>query len=717
MSNISQTYIFNLPKSQHSKIDNLLNSKPSNIKKIFKLDTNYYYTIKNYLLKVKRNGYTFNDKFTLSDSGRMYGINTTIQKLSNELRSYIFGDTVYDIDMINASFNCVKYIINSYFPNKKDNFKVLFDYCLNRNPYFKNNMDKLQYIYCLFSPNPKSYLKNYLDENIKNLINEINEFHILINDNLHLFNHTFKDSSPLGSKISYIIYHIENQILQDILKEYKNITICPVFDGLLINSEYNLKNSLKDINNITKKYDIQLLHKVFPKIDFEDSPPEYNNEYVNMKEQFEKNHFLVEDPLQFIRTYKNKDGIQISYYNKRDFADLVSTFQIEDKPFLNKWIADEERRSFKKLEWYPNLEKCDPQNFNTFTGLKGKIIQNVNMEKVNKFIDHIKLLTNYEEEATNYLIKYCSDMFQNPQNLPGTAILIKSEQGVGKDIFTDILGSCLGDDLIHKEPKMDNITGTFNKNLKNKLIIQLNEVCGKDGHFNKDLLKDLITCNFINVRKMRTDTEKIRNFMRLFLFTNNLNPIDIPADNRRYLVFQSGKKKDEKYYNELLKLITDEEAINSIFTYLMNYDLGDFKPRQMCKTDALLNLQKHNSNPFYEFLFEIINKPKENRIIKKNKEHFILSKNLEGLYNKFLDANYSHIISNSKNNKTVLLDLRAKDIRLTLKNKQYRGFKFNIEEMKETLIKSHNVLNNEEIIDLNNEDFSDFIDEFESDND
>ena len=37
--------------------------------------------------------------------------------------------------------------------------------------------------------------------------------------------------------------------------------------------------------------------------------------------------------------------------------------------------------------------------------------------------------------------------------------------------------------------------------------------------------------------------------------------------------------------------------------------------------------------------------------------------------------------------------------------------------MKETLIKSHNVLNNEEIIDLNNEDFSDFIDDFESDND
>lgn len=716
MSSISQSYTFNLPNSRHSKIDNFIDSKPSLIMKQFKLDKNYYYNVKNYLNKVKRNGYTFNDKYTLSDCGRMYGINTTIQSLSNEIRAYIFEDTVYDIDIKNASFNCVKYIINSYFPNKKDNFKVLFDYCLNRNPYFKNDFDKMKFISVLFSSNPKSYLKNYLDENVKNLINEINEFHILINDNLHFFNHiNFKDTH-LGSKISYIIFNIENQILQDILKEYKNITISPIFDGLLINAEYNLENSLKDINNISKKYDIQLIHKKFPIIDFEDTPPEYNNAYLTMKEQFEKNHFLVEDPLQFIRTYKNNEGLNISYYNKRDFSDLVSTYQIEDKPFLNKWLGDEERKSFKKLEWYPNLETSDPQNFNTFTGFKGKIIKNVNFKKVSKFINHLKLLTNFEEGATEYLIKYCADIFQNPENLPGVAILIKSYQGVGKDLFTDILGACLGKDLIHKDAKFENIVGTFNKNLMNKLIIQLNEVSGKDGHLAKDLLKDLITETHLNIRKMRTDTDKMRNFMRLFLFTNNLNPIDIPADNRRYVVFQSGKKQDEQYYTDLFNLKNDEEFINSLYTYFMNYDLGDFKPRQMYKTEAYKNIVKHNSNPFYEFLYEIIKNPKENRIIKKNKDHYILSKHLEGLYNKFLNSNYSHIISNSKNNKSVLLDLGSKDIRLTLKNKQYRGFKFNIEELKETLEKSHNVLNDEEIIDLNNEDsdFMDFI-EFEED--
>jgi len=704
---VSQSYVFTLPISQRSKIDNFIDSKPSTIQKQFNLDKNYYYTIKKYLSNVKKNGYTFKDKYTLNESGRMYGINTTIQKLSNEIRAYIFGDTVYDIDIVNASFNCVKYIINSYFPTKKDNFKAIFEYCLNRNPYFKNDFDKLKYISVLFSSKPENYMKKYLDENVKNLINNINEFHNLISNNLHLFNHNFKDNH-LGSKISYIIYHIENKILQDILQEYKNITVSPIFDGLLINAEYNLENALLHINSITKKYDIQLINKAFPEINFEDSPPEYNNEYLTIKEQFEKNHFLVEDPLQFIRTYKNKEGLQISYYNKRDFTDLVSTFQIEDKPFLNKWLADDDRKSFKKLEWFPNIETCDPQNFNSFTGFKSKITKNINMEKVSKFINHIKLLTNFEEGAADYLIKYCADIFQRPEILPGIAILIKSKQGVGKDIFADILGECLGKDHIHKDSKFQNVVGTFNKNLENKLIIVLNEVSGKDGHLSKDLLKDLITENHLNIRKMRTDTEKIRNFMRLFLFSNNLNPIDLPADNRRYVVFQSGAKQNVEYYTELFNLKYDKEFLDSLYTYFMEYDLGDFEPRQMYKTEAYNNLVKHNSNPFYSFLYDIICNPNENKIIKKNKDHYILSKQLEGKYSDYLCSNYPHIQSNSKNNKSVLLDLGAKDIRLTIKKKQYRGFKLNIEELKEILIKSHNVINEEEIIDLGNGEEIDF---------
>ncbi len=713
---ISQTYDFSLPVLQHKNLDFILDSKPAIIKKKFDLDQNYYYTIKNYLKKVKRNNYTFNDKYYNSKCGRMFGFNTTIQNLSNELRAFIFGSSVYDIDMKNASFNCVKYILNSYFPNKKDDFKTILDYCNNRDKYFKNDFNKQKFISVLFSAEPKTYIKNYLDDSTKDLIKDISKFHELLKDNIHLFSNIEFKESHFGSKVSYIIFSIEDRVLKDILKDYKKIVVAPVFDGILINSNYNLENSLKDINNISKKYDIQLINKILPEISFEDTPPEYNNEYLSMKNKFEENHFMIEDPIQFIRMYENKEGIQTSYYSKKDFADLVNTYQIENKPFLNEWLKDEDRRSYKKCYWFPNLDKGDPQNFNTFTGFKSKIVENVNMEKVSKFLEHLKLLTNYEEKSTDYLIKYVSHIFQKPEEIPQTALLFKSYQGTGKDIFTDFLGKILGNNLIHKEPKMENVTGTFNSSTQNKLILQLNEITGKDGHFNKELLKDLITATHLNIRKMRTDAEKFPNFIRLLLFTNNLNPIDIPADDRRYLVFQTAKPKTKDYYKELGRLLLDDDALNSIYTYFMNFDISEFTPHiDRVETQAYKNIQKHNSNPFYEFLIELVNNPANYKVFHKANKSYIITKFMEHYYSKFLDENYPHINSNSKTNKAVLLDLGALDKKFYVSKKLVKGFEINISELKETLEKYHQV-EKEEMIVLD-ADFAQFLQSYDEDTD
>ena len=725
MSNsvISQTYNFPLNEEQKEKVDLFLSYKPEFIKKNFSnidkaLDSQYIYNVKAYFKRIQKNKYVVNDKYSFSDCGRMFSSSIepdgrSIQGLSNEIRSYLLNGFAVDIDMKNASFNFVKYIINTNFSNKKDDFKILFDYAKNRELYFRNGFNKMKYIEILFGRNitPKNF--NTFDNDIQLLIKEIIKFKKLIEDNLQIFSHiNFKENSHIGSQMSYIIFTLENQLLQKVLSQYKNITLSPVFDGVILKKDINIKNTLNHINELGKEYDITFINKEFPLIQIDEKPPDYNLEYKKMKEEFEKNHFIIEDPLQYVRTYKNNLGLQISYYNKRDFVDVVAPFQIEDKPFFNEWIKDPERLSYKKVEWFPNLEKANVENYNTFTGFKTEKLETTDFNKVSKFLEHLKLLTNYEEKATDYLIKYVAHMFQKPEELPQTALLFKSYQGVGKDIFIDILGACIGKDLIHKDAKMDNIVGTFNKSLLNKLIIQLNEVQGKDGHFNKELLKDLITTNDINLRKMRTDTEKFRNFMRLFLFTNNLNPIDIPSDDRRYLVFQTSKPKDKQYYKELSEILNDKDALNNIYTYFMEYDISNFTPHiDRVETKAYKNIKKHNSNPFYEFLYEMINEPEKHKIINKSDNNYIITKYLEHFYSKFLNSNYPHITSNSKTNKAVLLDLGAEDKKFYINKKQVRGYQINLTELKETLKKYHNIDDEEEIIDLDLDIDDSFLDE------
>jgi len=690
MSYISQTYNFQLNEEQQEKIDLFISYKPDFIKKNFNnpnkpLDSHYINNVKSYFKRIQKNKYSVNDKYSFSDSGRMFSSSIerdgrSIQGLSNELRSYLLNDTAYDIDMRNACFNFVKYIINIHFPNKKDEFKKIFDYANKRELYFRNGFNKLKYISILFGRNTKPKNFNTFDTDIQILIKEIMKFKQLIDDNLQIFSHiNFKENQHIGSKMSYIIFNLENELLQKILKEYKTITLAPVFDGLILKKDINLENTLKHINEIGKEYQIEFTNKEFPLIQIDEKPPDYNIEYKKIKEDFEKNHLIICSPLKYVHI-ENKE---ISYYNKRDFMDLVAPYQLEDKPFFNEWIKDPERLSYKKIEFYPNLEKANPEYFNTFTGFKTQKIDNPDMKKVNKFLDLLNLLTNFEEKGKEYLIKYIAHMFQKPEELPLTAILIKSEEGVGKDLLLNILECCIGKEYTHRDGTMENVFGTFNSSSEGKIFIQLNEVCGSDGHFNKDKLKDLITIQDLNIRKMRTDIEKFKNFCRLFLFTNNINPINIAPGDRRYIVFKAGNKQEREYYDILYDIVKykDKDGLNSIYTYFMNYDISNFQPsdpKDRVITKAYLDMKMSNSNPIYEFLSEMVNNPKKYKIIQQKGKTKIITSQFEGHYTNFLLKNYSHIESNSRRNKSLILDLGAEDTKFYIINKgrkkQVRGY-------------------------------------------
>ena len=147
----SQTYNFKL--NNENVIDNFLSTSPKLIKNKFKIDDSYYQSMKKYFQSIKANNYTIKDNYKDTDSGRMMGVKTTIQRLSNDLRGELFRSDAYDIDMVNASFNIVGHIINTFFKDKANDFKTLLDYGINRKKYLKYGFDKTKMISVLFNDN------------------------------------------------------------------------------------------------------------------------------------------------------------------------------------------------------------------------------------------------------------------------------------------------------------------------------------------------------------------------------------------------------------------------------------------------------------------------------------------------------------------------------------------------------------------------------------
>jgi hypothetical protein len=100
-------------------------------------------------------------------------------------------------------------------------------------------------------------------------------------------------------------------------------------------------------------------------------------------------------------------------------------------------------------------------------------------------------------------------------------------------------------DYIHRTSEMNELYGHFNIALKNKLIFQCNEIEGKDGCEYKEKLKDTITRDSNTINKKNIKQYKLKNLGLLIVCSNNLTPINIPFDDRRWVVFGTGKQISE----------------------------------------------------------------------------------------------------------------------------------------------------------------------------
>ena len=711
---ISQNYNFKLNDIEKENIQIFLDLPVPFAKKIFKIDEPYYRKIKRWMDNTKNNNWNVKDKYSISECKRMFGINTTIQTFSNEIKSFIFGKSCYDFDMKNACFGFCRYILNTYFPNKKLEYGTLLDYSNNREKYFKNGNNKLSFITILFSSNPKSYIKTYNDDNINELILQIHNFQELVIDNKHLFSfinlNKAKDSN--GSKLSYIIFGYENELLQECLMEFKDITKSPIFDGFITSKSCNLNKTLLRLNEIGEKYSIEFTNKTFMNIDIPENI-DNSTDYEMVKEEFEENHFYTEYPSEFIVEDKNGNDISIRRYSKKDFSDVVAPFNVEDKPFLPLWLKDKKRRKYKGIKWCPQITD-NKDYYNSFSGFKSIEVDEIDMELVNPFIEHWKLLCNQEDKVLNYVLKYLSHMIQKPEEIPQVALLFQGLQGTGKDIATSQLGYMIGQNLIHKEEKCENIFGTFNSCMENKLILQVNEISGTDGFKHKESFKDLITAENLNIRRMRTELYDTPNYLRCFLFSNNLTPIQITQDDRRYMVIKTGNPESKLYYSKLVKHYTNKNVNNHIYTYLKRMDINNYTPHSnRVETEAYRNMKEMCKNPFYEFLYEILkNKDWYGRYEIKGNSYF-LSKCIMESFEEYIKGFNMNI--NFKNVKSVLLNLGAVYKTFRMNETQCRGYKINVDLTMDKLEKYYGVICDDEIIDLYNDDSDDDDDDDDDD--
>lgn len=253
------------------------------------------------------------------------------------------------------------------------------------------------------------------------------------------------------------LQHIECEILIPVINKYHEHVEVLMFDGFQINKCIDVDELLIDLKQITG-FDWSQKDNTFEPIGWEE---EELSDYNTWAEDFEKEHFIICNPLQYCKIEHN----DIITYKKTDFKDLNEP--VLDK--INLWLKDEKRKTYKRFNMNPYQKGTDDPSpddeYNLWKGFKADLVKLDDDYFPTQFYDLLYNSLCWHEHHeirklyTDWTIKYIAFLLQRPEILPQVGLVFESDPGSGKDLFGKILEAMMGK---HTITVTDNPNSVFN---------------------------------------------------------------------------------------------------------------------------------------------------------------------------------------------------------------------------------------------------------------
>lgn len=610
-------------KDNLQKLQNLDKSTLENIiKDDDRQDWDVSYIIKNIKKMTAINRVSYK---TIGGFGRKYSKKLSLQRLPKEIRGYLLEDTGYiDYDIKNAHFTIINKLCEKH--NIPNNY--IKEYVNDREEVLKRlNSTKHKMCIMLYIDKPECYGNNYLEaftkelENIKTQL--INQYNDKINVN------TKDKKNKKSSEFSSIIGYFEDEILMKVVNHYKLKDCGLIFDGFVSREKL-------DLEELKKLTGYEWAIKPFETLNIENETDEYTEEKIKM----EKNNFVVLQPFQ--RFSRINENTPYELQTKVDFEDRNKIYAYTNHlgvyvPIMARWMMDENRREYHYCDFNPNPNFNDEKTYNTFKPFAIHKLETENIQDISMFLDILLNICGNRRENFNYLCNHIAQLFQQPHINPNVCVVIKGTQGSGKDTLTTIINKIFGmkNNYLVKLEGLNSATGNFNEVLSDKLVVQFNEVSGKDGYKFQDWLKDSITKETNVINKKFQSVSFQTNYIRYFVFSNNNVPVIVEQTDRRYFIVETTNKYIGKheFWNDFYEKLDDDDYLYSIYKYFMDIDISKFKPKKIPQTYEKSLMRKRTINPLHIFLQnQNFEEDWENHSIRKRKYKVIQCRELYDFY-------------------------------------------------------------------------------------
>lgn len=247
--------------------------------------------------------------------------------------------------------------------------------------------------------------------------------------------------------------------------------------------------------------------------------------------------------------------------------------------------------------------------------------QEVSTSDVEWFTDYLKrVVCRSDEKLYRWVLMWLADIFQNPAEKPGTALVLVGGQGAGKSVlFEGILRPIIGEAHSAKAGSIERLTSKFNSMMGGKLVILGEEVMNSNRRADADALKDAITSKRRSIEMKGRDVFEMEDCAR-YTFTSNheTRAVAIEPGDRRYTIahvsdeyeFKDGKNEDKRvpYFNGLYsriektvngEVLPNEEELSKLHRFLLQVPVNRNEIRSACNT-AIKQATQHSSSKGFD---------------------------------------------------------------------------------------------------------------------
>lgn len=222
------------------------------------------------------------------------------------------------------------------------------------------------------------------------------------------------------------------------------------------------------------------------------------------------------------------------------------------------------------------------------------------------FRDH--LLTNVcggEKALFQWVFGWFAQMVQHPETKPGTALVLRGGQGVGKSIVGEVFGSLFSHHYgLVDQPQ--HLTGHFNSHMESCLLLQADEGFWAGDKGAEGRLRGLITSDHQMVERKNVDPIRLPNLVRVLITSNHDWVVPAGRDERRFAVLDVAEhaKQNTEYFGQVMDEMDHQGGRTALLRDLLVFDLSTVDLRSIPRTAALAEQKAASMPPIHRWWYD-----------------------------------------------------------------------------------------------------------------